>query len=474
VKKNKLSLTVVILIMMLLSACSGGGTNTGPGQSTAEGGSESSSSGITLTIAVTKSELFFDALKQKFEASHPGVTVNIKEYITSTIDKSAQGAMQQIERDMEKYVTTVTTEMASGRGPDLLVTNYLPYKKYADKHMLADISKLMADDSSFDSSKYFTNVFDTMKYKGGLYAIPTSVQFTNLWMGDSSLLGGAKIDDNTWSWQDFADLTKPLIPQGGTALGGIPADRLLLEMLNPGIDQFVDSENKKASFDSPEFKNLLTQAKTMIDEGIVTGSMEDMFAAGKNGGMGLFEANGFRYLDEFVLAPIEMFNGKGAIYRAPSMTPNQGYSFRSNLTLSINDKSKNMEMAWEFLKLALSEEIQTDRSKNGMRGMPVNKDAFHQLLEDLKDPELFGKGGKDGKGGTIQLENGRELTVPPVTQEQLDKIESYMTGIRSVQETDDKIFSLIQSETEPFFSGQKSVDDVAKSIQNKVETYLNE
>jgi multiple sugar transport system substrate-binding protein len=468
VKKNKLSLTVVILIMMFLSACSGGGTNTGPGQSTTEGDGGSTGSGITLTIAVTKTEPFFDALKQKFEASHPGVTVNIKEYITSTIDKSASGAMQQIQRDMEKYVSTVTTEMASGRGPDLLQANYLPYKKYADKHMLADISKLMADDSSFDSSKYFTNIFDTMKYKGGLFAIPTSVQFTNLWLGDSSLLDSAKIDDNTWSWQDFAELTKPLIPQGGTALSGVPTEQLLLTMLNPGIEQFVDSENKKASFDSPEFKNLLTQAKTMIDEGIVSGSFEDMIAAGKGQGMGLFEAGGFRYLDEFIIEPLHMFNGKGAVYRAPSMTPNQGYSFRSNLTLSINDKSKNKEMAWEFLKLALSEEIQTDRSKNGMRGMPVNKDAFHQLLEELKDPEAFGKGGK------IQFDEGKEMTVPPITQEQLDKIESYMTGIRSVQETDDKIFSLVSTEAEPFFTGQKSVDDVAKSIQNKVETYLNE
>ncbi|MCD9025268.1 extracellular solute-binding protein [Cohnella silvisoli] len=169
-KKYMFSLTVVVLIVMLLSACSGGGNNTGLGQSTGGGDVVSSVSGNTLTIAVTKTEPFFETLKQKFEASHPGVTVNIKEYITSTIDKSASGAMQQMQREMEKYVTTVTTEMASGRGPDLLVTNYLPYKKYADKHMLADISKLMADDSSFDSSKYFINVFDTMKYKGGLFA----------------------------------------------------------------------------------------------------------------------------------------------------------------------------------------------------------------------------------------------------------------------------------------------------------------
>jgi multiple sugar transport system substrate-binding protein len=335
--------------------------------------------------------------------------------------------------------------------------------------MLTDITMLMSDDSSFDSSNYFTNVFDAMKYKGGLYAIPTSVQFTNLWLGDNSLLGGAKIDDNTWSWQDFVDLTRPLIPQGGTALGSVTADRLLISMLDPGIEQFVDSENKKASFDSPEFKNLLTQAKTMIDEGFVSREM-DMSARGKGRGMGLFENTGFRYMDEFVIIPQLDFNGKGAIYRAPSMTPNQGYSFQSNLTLSINEKSKNKEMAWEFLKFVLSDEIQMEQEgQSSLRGLPVSRTAFKQLQDRLKEPDAIGKGGK------IKTDDGeQELNVQPPSQEQLDNIESYMTGIRTVSETDDKIFNLVMAESEPFFTEQKTVDNVTKSIQNKVETYLNE
>jgi multiple sugar transport system substrate-binding protein len=300
-----------------------------------------------------------------------------------------------------------------------------------------------------------------------LYAIPTSVQFTNLWLADSSLLGGAKIDDSTWSWQDFADLTKPLIPAGGAALDGVPAEQLLETMLNPGIEQFVDMQHKKAAFDTAEFKSLLTQAKTMIDEGIVSGSM-DLSAGGKGRGMGLFESPGFRYLDEFVMLPQIMFPGTGAVYRAPSLTPKQGYSFRSNLTLSINDKSRNKQMAWEFLKFALSEEIQTDQSRSGMRGIPVSRNAFQQLLDRLKDP------GEMGKSGRTQTQDGKVISLKPATQEQLDKIKSYMTGIRTVQETDNKIFDLAAVEARPFFSGQKSVDEVAKSIQNKVETYLNE
>ncbi len=38
----------------------------------------------------------------------------------------------------------------------------------------------------------------------------------------------------------------------------------------------------------------------------------------------------------------------------------------------------------------------------------------------------------------------------------------------------DMIMSIINEEAEPFFKGQKSVDDVVKVIQNRINNYVNE
>jgi multiple sugar transport system substrate-binding protein len=160
------------------------------------------------------------------------------------------------------------------------------------------------------------------------------------------------------------------------------------------------------------------------------------------------------------------------------VVPDQGYSFRSNFSLAINDKSKNKQEAWEFMKFALSDEIQTDRS---MRGMPVSKSAFHQLQTALKDPNALGKdgitipGGGQGKdGGKKGTVNGKELTLKPPTEAEIAKLETFMTGINSVQETDNKLAGLIFDGIAPFLNGQKSADEVAKAVQSKVNTYLNE
>jgi ABC-type glycerol-3-phosphate transport system substrate-binding protein len=49
-----------------------------------------------------------------------------------------------------------------------------------------------------------------------------------------------------------------------------------------------------------------------------------------------------------------------------------------------------------------------------------------------------------------------------------------MTGINSVQETDNKLESLVYDELTSFLSGQKSAAEAAKAVQSKVNTYLNE
>lgn len=452
---RKLAMSLVVLFPLLTAACST--ANNEPSVPAGDTAGPVSADPIVLTIAVQSNEPFFDSLKAAFEASHPGIEVNFKEYVAMPGDKTAAGASAQIQRDMDKFVSTVTTELASGKGPDMLVTNYLPYKKYADKNMLADIGGMMNSDPDFKLDDYYANVFDTLKYNGKYVTIPTSVQFTNLWIGDSSAIGQSDVGDKEWSWQQFIDRVKPLVPSGGSAISQMPADTLLQTMLNPGIGQFVDQEAGKASFDGETFIHLLKQAKQMVDDGMVAPD------AGTN--LNLFLPYPFRYLSDLITIPQVMLGAEGAVYRAPGAAP--GYAFRSNLTLSINDKSPNKQAAWEFLKFILSDEIQSNSSRSGMRGMPVSKKAFHGLQEALKQQENTGATSK-------KTLDGQSIVIEPPTDEEIDKLESYMTGINAVQETDSKIAELIAGETDPFFKGQKSAEETAAAIQGKVTTYLNE
>jgi multiple sugar transport system substrate-binding protein len=423
--------------------------------------SDSPATDKTITISVQMNETFYDLLKQKFEAAHPNIKVNFKIYNATPPDKSADGAQDQGLRDLQKFVDTISTELTSGKGPDILLTNELPYKKYADKHLLVNMADLMKNDSTFDKNNYYLNVFDAMKYREGYYSLPTSVQYTNIWIGDSALVGNGKVNDNKWNWQDFVNQVTPLIPAGGSAIDDMPMNFLLGTMIDSGMERFLDTANKKASFDSAEFINLLNLAKSMVDNHIAVSERTDS--------INLFNTDSLKNLEDMLILPQTVFDGNGALYKAPSVIPDQGYSFHSNFSLSINDKSKNKQEAWEFIKFVLSDDIQTDPD---LRGIPVSKSAFHQLQKQLKDPQFFkGKNKGLGKKGNV---NGKEITFKEPTSEEVDHLESFITGINTVLETDDKIYTLIFDELAPFSSGQKSADEVAKAIQSKVNTYLNE
>lgn len=75
------------------------------------------------------------------------------------------------------------------------------------------------------------------------------------------------------------------------------------------------------------------------------------------------------------------------------------------------------------------------------------------------------------KSGTYKLPDGKLASVPEgqfkVFQDMMDTADNFAM-------MDVKILSIIGEEANAFFSGQKTAEDVAKLIQNKATTYLNE
>lgn len=53
-----------------------------------------------------------------------------------------------------------------------------------------------------------------------------------MWLGDKAVLDDAGFGYETLSWAQFVEQVKPLIPQGGAAIGGKSAEDLLMTMLN--------------------------------------------------------------------------------------------------------------------------------------------------------------------------------------------------------------------------------------------------
>ena len=68
----------------------------------------------------------------------------------------------------------------------------------------------------------------------------------------------------------------------------------------------------------------------------------------------------------------------------------------------------------------------------------------------------------------------KEVKVKPLSQEQAQKLKDYILGIKATDCYDEEVSKIVEEETATFYSGQKTAEQVAEIIQNRVTTYLNE
>ncbi|XOK59235.1 ABC transporter substrate-binding protein [Paenibacillus elgii] len=449
-----------ILLTMPLSACS---SNTKPAESNA---SPPAKDGKTIvSVSVLKKDRFLQEAERQFEEANPGIDIDIRAYMAVPESEGKvvinPGAQKTNEADLEKYRTSVNAELMSGKGADLIALENLPYAKYADKKLLANLDELIKQDSSFQASDYYTGVIDALKIEGKSYALPIHFKMNMTW-GNSPLLDakGIKIDDAKWTWNDMLDIGRQAVQSGGSATSvwtGKPKVELIEDIVKSQYGKLV--AGKKAMFDSPEFTNLLEQISDMYDKGLIL-EQADMSEEDKD----VFKSMSLQMPLQLLFMPQIMYGGKGNVYSILSDGgKGGGISLSSDLMFGINEKSKNKAEAWKFLSFLLSKNVQ---SAPGMVGFAIHKASLEAQLRQSIDHLASGKIKMQGPGGSTPSPNVDDKQLEAVLR-LVEKADKYAAG-------DPNVMKIVKEEAESFFKKAKTAKDAAKMIQNRVTTYLNE
>ncbi|TXK84289.1 ABC transporter substrate-binding protein [Paenibacillus sp. N3.4] len=467
-----LSLSVIMLVM---SACSsstiGGRTNGTTVPNTGEAGKtispqetgttpESSPKGGKKTIVF--SSFYLDngvkEAKIKYEAAHPNITIDLRH--VETDDAHA-------EAELKKYVTATNTAMLSGKGPDMLTLDTLPSEKYVGQHLLADLSEMLKKNPSFIKGDYYNNILENSHTNGALYGLPLAF-FLNVMIGDEGAIkqSGVQIDDKNWTWEKYAETLKQLsqkepFKSGRGGVGNMivlppktkqePMQALLREMVKENYTRFVNEDRRTASFESKAFTDMMAQVKKLVDDGLDLSSLSSMFRTDNVNSASAY------------LVMIKESGKQARLYAKPRAegTKAGGYFYPYQI-IGINEKSTVKQEALDFLQFLMSEELQSTAKR---AGFPINKKAYEKQVQQLLTKGTI----KAYEEGPLK---GQSFPVDPA---QIKVLEDYLTGaIHPVAFQPSKIEEIVFKESQAFFSGQKSAPDVAKLIQNKVTTYLNE
>lgn len=383
-----------------------------------------------------------------FQKLHPEVYISYEVYYTGEDAYSWDDALK-----------TLATELVAGKGPDILDLDGLPLEAYEAKGVLLDLSaelKELTDDGTLIPS--IAGAY--LREDGTCPAIPAQYSVPLL-HGSSSAMAASKDLEGMADWLEANrdSFNHPLYMD--------QIDWLLQFFAMPELERIYSGDREAIT-------HFLTQMKRIWD-------MES--AAPIEDSMGGSPAFNFGALSWSIDAcGIDMgqlcsFNG---LYAAWQTSENKGDGVTDTLfggglyqprtVLGINAQSQSAELAKEFVKAALSEEVQGAAVG---QGLPVNAAAFDASTQE--DPEMARAGFFSAYGTTLTDKDGADVPIflqvkyPPeeYRQEWAQRLKTLDTPVTM----DGTLQTMLEEETADFFAGKSGLDETVDRLVKKLELY---
>lgn len=419
----------------------------------------------TYFITLTKTP--YDQVPQKTTLTLACVYLNyyIKNQILDFNRKSSDYRIEvrdysefNTEDDYSAGYTKLITEIGSGAVPDIMVTDGLPIETFGAKGLLADLWPFIdADEELGGRAGVMEPVFNALSQDGKLYEITSNFYITTI-AGPASIVG----TEPGWTYDEmYAALDQ--MPEGCElfSLGTTRSDVFSsICMLN--LSRFVDWTTGECSFDSDDFISLMEFANRFpetFDWEHHEWTNEDSDAYRIKEGRQLLltvslpDAYNYNYYSE-------MFNGDMALKGFPDV-PGSGAVFNLNGTsLAIASTCKNQDAAWSFVRTLLTREYQ----ENNTYGFCTNRELCEENIQSMVGESYYSYDQVTGEEKEIIF-----------TQENADLIADLIDNTSMVADYNtSQINDIINEEVAYYFSGEKTAQDVAATIQNRVSIYVNE
>ena len=486
------SIILLALFAVTPVACASGGSRDGSAATAGDAVTGALQGEITVTCYNTMYySKYLTEAAGLFESAHPGTKINIAyfsqmpEYIPTEGGGSLIVLPDADPPAEVDYISRVSAQMMSDRGPDILAMDVLPYYKYADGGFLEDLRGYMEADADFNAGLYRSNIIEAMRYKGGQYVMP--LDFGYMFMAfDPEVVDAATVSKlrtkDTWTWQELVGLIREQYAADDSDARAFnfteSAPDAFRRLLYPNdYDLFVDLENRKAHFDDGRFARLLDELEAL--------RRDDYFRPEFSSEDELIQDILYSTRDYYYRFDIDMSVKYWFVDRGPGTVRDPGRDafaglvandagqvlVRNYQSYGINANSKNKALAWAFLKCLLGDEMQ--QSYN-LLGLPVNNAAFLEKAKvnlTLQPNMIVLEEGGYGVDGYQDVTDEKTLQA---YEDYLAFQEEIIPCLNHYPIVDRIITDMVDKETALFFDGTKSEQEVADTLQRRVQLYLDE
>lgn len=379
----------------------------------------------------------------EYEKEHPNVDIEINDVGELTMKECTQ---------------KLNTELLAKKGPDIILGHFLT-DDYEDKGLLANLEEFINMDRNFNIRDYAENIIDASKMGNGLYSIPIDYSMDCFLVNSKLLEQKGIILKKDIDWEQLYTVVKEANSKQGTKLYMLPKMeyRELFEyIIYQDVDYYIDKENKLARFDSQEFIHMLELMKRINSEHLLHPDIDCKK---------IIHSDGKLAPEDILFIPIQMNSYDqiyeyGKYYNSFNIIP-VPKGLRTDIRevpadcIAINSNSKYKAEAWEFIKLLLSEKVQLKLSEDNFA---VSNKANERSKADM----------------LMYLDKYPSSKYYRPTDKEMDNLKDIMAVVNKIESYNPELNEMIWNEVEHYIKNEKSAEDTAKAIQNKVQLYLQE
>lgn len=384
----------------------------------------------------------------KFNSAHTDVQIEVRDY-------SGEGGLARL-----------TTEILAGKIPDIIELVGMPYGQLAQKGYLEDLWPYIEGDPELGRGVVMEGPLRAAEINGGLYMAFPSVLINTL-IGPERLVG----DRYSWTVKDLQEAFAAM-PEDSTITDYYADKRMMFDMMcTMTMDSYVDWEAGTCSFDSGSFRETLAFVNSFPDKVDWTPDSDGLAELRERrlSGRQMLWMNGFSALSDIPVLD-DLFGGKTSFVGYPVGDGAVGSSFQSFHGVAISSVCRNKEAAWayvrnSFLPRYTRSMLQKRLEGGAFYGFPINR-ADYELLMDLSVSSDVSLKGYNSFG--------EEMDLYPLSREDLARFKEFYSRIERFDMGDRKMQAFIYESCEPYFAGDKTLDETVELIQNRVRLYINE
>ena len=500
-----------------------------------------------------------DQVKEKYilKLASFGLDYNLKAYIIDFNRNNLEYRIQiedyykyNTDNDYEAGITKLNTDLISGKIPDILVVNtynHLPIDSYIAKGMFADLNEFINNDPEINRSDYFENILDAAQTNGKLYRL-----FSHFYI--QTVIGKAKFfkDMDGWTLNEFNQFMASQ-PAGTQSFNDMTQSRMLRRYITMMIDEFIDVNTGKCSFNNEGFIEVLELCKTFpanlsyyedpnFDHEQHWRELESAYREER-----IMLMDFYLYEFEYLWDTMRVQFGEDIAFIGMPTPNRKGASFETPNEFMMASKTKHSDGVWSFLRQFIMDDYY--ESRQYYSGFPLKKSLVEKMADNAvnranetlggdgaviyyngdysvaeiqgEDPlavyavEIHPENEDDTVSESENIEeapapvvvveeepapmaapravpvpvaeepyaypnkniryiDGVEVDIGFITREYTDMIINLIKNLDYITRYDQDMIDIIDEEAQGFFAGQKSAEETAKIIQNRLQNYVDE